>query len=389
MRAVKLASTSTPEQWRRARRYLNAHRHGLAQQAARLYPDHIQVGLTGLLTNADWVVPEPVPIDNVSLSWSETAPPPLVDGTEEESTPLRPNGRATGRFTTYAEALGELARPSLFENRPCYRLLSVSPAGNSADLSFGIGTYFDVINTCEAVAHELAAVAEDRRVITLDHLPFRSLIGDPLDLSRRAVLPAISALTIRRGTHTEAPRCVLHMRDGESVAHGGGLYQVMPVGVFQPAGNGPTNQATDFDLWRSMAREYSEEFLGQPEHRSSGGGIDYDNWGCYQTLTNALHDGTVTGHWMGLGIDPLSLVADLLVVAVFDGDMFDALFPRLVTTNEEGTVINGDSVEPGAVGLPFTEATVRHFIEDEPMQAAGAALLQLTWEHRHRLGLRR
>ena len=38
-------------------------------------------------------------------------------------------------------------------------------------------------------------------------------------------------------------------------------------------------------------------------------------------------------------------------------------------------------------GIPFTAETVHRFTRDEPMQAAGAAVLELAWQHRkHLLG---
>ena len=52
----------------------------------------------------------------------------------------------------------------------------------------------------------------------------------------------------------------------------------------------------------------------------------------------------------GLGVDPLSFANDLLAVAVFDADLFDAEFADLVARNAEGQVITGGDViwaEPG------------------------------------------
>jgi hypothetical protein len=85
---------------------------------------------------------------------------------------------------------------------------------------------------------------------------------------------------------------------------------------------------------------------------------------------------------LGIGVDPLSLAVDILTVAVFDGDFFDAAFGGLVTTNAEGRVVS----EHGVTGIPFTREAVARFAEGgEPMQAAGAAVLSLAWEHRAKL----
>lgn len=131
------------------------------------------------------------------------------------------------------------------------------------------------------------------------------------------MLPAISALTIRRAPTGTA--FVLHKRDGTKVVHSGGLYQVMPVGMFQPSAAGAWNKANDFDLWRCMAREFSEEFLGASEHQGHDGPIDYDGWDFYRALTNGRDTGQITAWW--LGVDPLSLVTDLLVAVVIEAEL--------------------------------------------------------------------
>jgi hypothetical protein len=49
----------------------------------------------------------------------------------------------------------------------------------------------------------------------------------------------------------------------------------MPAGVFQPSSVTQAAQAADFELWRNILREYSEEFLGNSEHDGDGAQIDY------------------------------------------------------------------------------------------------------------------
>jgi len=95
------------------------------------------------------------------------------------------------------------------------------------------------------------------------------MIGDPFDLDRRAVIPAITTLTLRRTGATAS--FLLHWRDPDRVATAGGTYDVIPAGEFQPSSMAPGDQRTDFDLWRNMAREFSEELLGEPEYDGSRG----------------------------------------------------------------------------------------------------------------------
>lgn len=119
-----------------------------------------------------------------------------------------------------------------------------------------------------------------QRLPSKDRLPFRQSIGDPRDLACRTVVPAASVLTIRR-SRTDGPTMLLHRRDSTKVAHGGGLYQVVPVGVFQPTSPTPTNRTNDYDLSRFITREYDEELLGAPENTSDEP-LDYDAWPFYQ-----------------------------------------------------------------------------------------------------------
>jgi hypothetical protein len=383
--ALSAEVTASQAHWREARRYLNAHRHELSQSAARhLYAGHLRVGATDLLTSPDWTPAVPIPLEAVSLAWTETAPAPQIDGTEPETAHIRPLRNEKQRFPTYAAAMGELAKPGLFEDRPCYRLTDVALDDGCADLTFGSATYFDVINVCEAVAHELADSARGSGVgvASPTDLRFRARMEDPCDLLERRIVPAISALTVRR-TPTDAA-FVLHQRDGRQVAHGGGLYQVMPVGVFQPTAAETGNRRNDFDLWRCIAREYSEEFLGTPEVR---GPTDYGDWPFYEDLTAARTAGDVTAHLVGIGIDPLSVVCDLLVVIVFDSDTFDELLGESVHTNAEGHLVAERAGQHGVAGVPFTGDVTSRLIAEAPMQAAGAALLDLAWRHRSALHL--
>ena len=358
----------------------------MSHLAAAHHRDLEQVGTSGLLVRQEWLPAAPVPLDQVALQLAEAPPGPEIDGTEPETAALRPPAGASHRFATYADALKELAPPRLLEDRPCYRLLDVDTGDGHAHLTLSLGTYFDVVNVCEAAAHEFAVADRAGGSAPRPAFPFRSLVGDPLDLRRRSVIPAISALTIRRSA-SDGARMVLHKRDSAQVAHGGGLHQVMPVGIFQPSDAGDWNVHNDFDLWRSLVREYSEEFLGTPECRGAEGPIDYDRWAFYRDLTDARDGGQVRAYWLGLGVDPLSFATDLLVVVVFDEDVFDASFGEIVTANDEGRVVTDPAGHGAAVGLPFTPPVIERFTRDEPMQAAGAALLELAWRHRTRLGI--
>lgn len=352
---AKLGPMPSPEQWRATRQYLTEHRRELTLAAADRYPRHLRGYGTPLLTRPEWLPPRLIPLTDVRLEMAASSSTPITgEGPESEGVrAIRPDG---SRYPTYADTLAALARPKLFENRVCYRLLDVT--SSATHLTFGQGRYFDMISTCEAVAHEFAAATLAGNA----ELTLREAIADPTDLTRRPVMTAISALVLRSsGTRTEM---VLHWRDPAKVATNGGRYTVAPAGMFQPSDDAGHNLANDFSLWRCLARELAEELRNDPEdYGSDRKPVDYDSWPFYRKLTPSTY-------WAGLGVDPLSMVLDMLVITVFGAALFDALFPGIPGPNEEGRLLT----------KPFTEQAVATLADD--LQPGSAALLRAAWHHR-------
>ncbi|MGH8901353.1 MAG: helix-turn-helix domain-containing protein [Egibacteraceae bacterium] len=379
---------ASQRQWRLVRQGLNRRRAELARVAAALYPDADRLGPTPVLAQPDWFPRAPVDLADIELVWIETDLPSTVTGAEPEARGVRPLSSGGGRYERYSRAIRDLDPPTLFENRPGYRLLDVAWEPRRGRLTFGRTTFFDMLDVCEAAAHELARVWL-RQAPTSGgpaapgwaELPFRRLIGDPFDLLRRPVLPSISTLTIRRsGT---AAAFILHHRDPRRVAVAGGVLGVMPAGVFQPSSVSPLDQAHDFDLWRNVMREFSEEFLDNREHDGSGSAlIDYDSCEPFRSLSQARREGKLRVSCVALGLDPLTLCGEILAVAVIDDDVFGAIFDGFVVTNSEGVAVAAGRHARAAEGIPFTEANVRRLLDAGSMVPAGAACLELAWRYR-------
>ena len=364
--------TEGQRQWRQVRAYLGEHRYALAVAAARDYPDRMTVEGTPLLAADRWLPAAPVPLGSVELRYLPDARPPGVTGTEPAAAGLLPARLDGRRYRRYSDAVADLARPGLFSDRPTYRLVDADLAGAPPRLGFGAGSYFGGVDVGEACAHEYAAAALGGPAAQL-----RSAVGDPCDPARRPVTVAISTLTLRYDRAGNAATFALHRRDAAAVGHAGGLYQVLPVGIFQPAGTGPGDVSADFSLWRCMIREFAEELLGEPEVRPVGGApIDYAAWPLAAQLTDALHSGQIRAYCLGLGVDPLTFATDLLTAVVIDAPRYDQLFGRLVRANVEGAVLPD---------LPFDRPTIDRYARHEPTQAAGAAVLALAWRHRRAL----
>jgi transcriptional regulator with XRE-family HTH domain len=368
--------------WRAVRRYLNHHRSALAELAVGLYPANQRIRRTTLIAPPSWLPAEPVDLADITMTWVSDAPAPKVTGAEPETRALRPL-RVPGRqFDRYTAAFRYLDPPSLFENRPSYRLLSLAWAGRSGAMRLGLGTYFDKLDISEAIGHEIAELHSRRSgQVTGRDLPFRSLIGDPFDCRRRAMLPAITTLTLRRTRSGET--FLLHWRDPRKVATAAGIYDVIPAGEFQPSSIAPLDLVNDFDIWRNIVREFSEELLGMPEHDGSRSvPIDYDGWPLYRDLCAARADARVSAACLGAGVDALTLAATILTVVVIDAEVFDDLFADVVQVNAEGFTLFGEDGDSNGHGIEFSERNVTRLLEHEPMAAPGAACLALAWRNR-------
>jgi hypothetical protein len=364
------------DEWRSARRDLNERRETLHQLAARLYEPASRLDDTGLLMRPEWMAPAPVDLAGITLEM-RTAEAPLVSGTEPQAAAALPLATPTSRYHRYSQAIRDLAAPRLLENRLSFRLLDIDWSAPCGRMTFGHTTYFEMVDICELSAHEMAlAHGESATQPSWRRLPFRRLIDDPFDLARRSVLPSIDTLTIRR-SRTGSPSMVLHRRDAASVAIAGKTLHIMPAGVFQPSNLLPAAQTADFNLWRNVMREYSEEFLGNPEHDGDGVGlIDYETTEPFQSLDQARQAGRLRIYCFGVALDALTLACEVLTVAVIDDDVYDSVFADMVETNAEGTV--------AAATVPFEEHTVRRLLAGHPRALApgAAGCIQLAWQHR-------
>ncbi|MFE5519259.1 helix-turn-helix domain-containing protein [Streptomyces virginiae] len=152
-----LAAVDDQRRWRMTRRELNRHRADLTKAAARLYPDVSRAGNSPVLTHESWMWPEPVDFADIELAWLTQTSPPEVRGREKQVEGVRPLAPHGAKFDRYTQAIRMIDRPSLFVNRPSFRLLDVTQMEGRPKLSFGYTTYFDMADVCEGVAHELAS----------------------------------------------------------------------------------------------------------------------------------------------------------------------------------------------------------------------------------------
>jgi transcriptional regulator with XRE-family HTH domain len=373
------------EQWLTIRRAMNGRQPALHRLATLLYPEANRVGDSGLLSRPDWHPTEPIDLDAITLTYDPAAPAPAVDGTGEAARDVLPLWSEERRFPRYSYAVRDIARPTLFENRPCWRITDATFGDGKGELTFGDMNYFDAIDTCEAVAHELAAnhIINEGQLApaSWQGLRLRRQIGDPLDFTRRPGILSINTLTIRRDRHEAS--IVLHSRSAANVATSGGVISVMPAGVFQPSTVRKSDHDADFDLWRNIMREYSEEFLGNAEHGGDDKAADYTEEP-FASLDQARNESRIKVYAFGVAVGALDLWNALETVAVFDAEVFDEIFLHAVKVNSEGTVVHIGKVAPTSL-IPFTEATLAELNGTGRLAVETRFSLAHCWEHREQL----
>ncbi|MEV4762530.1 helix-turn-helix transcriptional regulator [Micromonospora chokoriensis] len=371
------------KEWRAVRRQLNAHRVQLAREAARLYDVEQRVGDSGLIAAPQWLPSTPIALARFEIGLAPEGTVPLVTGSEDAAAGVRPLASDGRRHQRYSLALRDVEQPRLFENRLAWHLAGVDWSQPESALTFTTGTYFGGVDVSEALAHEMAMyhVAGDGSGIlpaSWRNLSFRRLVGDPFTPSRRPTAPSTDTLTLR--VDDDGASFVLHSRAAGNVAVAGGMLHIMPAGVFQPSSVLPAAQVADFDLWRNMMREYSEEFLGSAEHGGDGEPADY-NAEPLAAFDRAYASGGVRVFCLGVALDALTLWGEILTVAVFDGPTYDRLFADMVSSNAEGTVVTTGRVRPTSA-LPFTRHTIDELTASGRLAPAAAGCLELAWEHR-------
>ena len=346
-----------------------------------------------LFTQRGWIPSEPLPLDQVRLSFSDIPRDDFLD--------------AKNRLAAYWPAMKDVAVPSYhaavrrhdapksFFNGVSFRLLHAEPAQNPVQLRFGMGTYFDGFDTCEPLGFEAALRFEESRGATVRG-PYRDWLGDPFDLTSRCAVPGVNTLTIRRS----GKDVTFYLHQRTSVATAAGTVHVVPAGEFQPSSQQPRPKAAELDLRSTIIREYAEEFLGHEdvlEQRVDEPQIDFVSDRRFNPLSKALRGGGAKTHYLGLGLYPLTWKPEILLVSVFEAELFDRLFDNMVEEVIEGRLVVTTRLKHSRYafrgkkgiyeGLPFNAETVGRYAGDPTTLPAARGCLTLAWRHRRFLGI--
>lgn len=255
-------------------------------------------------------------------------------------------------------------------------MLSIGHQGESFALRFSTCRYFEMIDTAQALAHELHTAAQKH---AWRQQPLRAMLRhNVFSLTERVVLPSVATLTVVRRSDGSA-YFLMHWRDPAKVSITANQRQVIPAGVFQPASMNAVAVRRDLDLWRNVMREMGEELLDLADaHGDSGDAVDYDHDEPYASLDRARREGSLSIWCFGLGVDPLTLTVEFLTAAVFDEEVFKEIFPEVVASNREGVVIRHEA---------FTESNLVTYLALDDLAPSATACLELAWQHRVQMGL--
>lgn len=275
-----------------------------------------------------------------------------------------------------------------FFDGPSYRLVGVDANDASVELEVTASSYFDGLDTSGVLAFEHASrtLHAGRRLGSRRLGPYRRWLGDPFDLRRRAGLPGICVLTIR--SDSDRSYFFMHERSGRGVAYAANVTHVAPAGEFQPHSGALSVWRSDANLWRTVVREYAEEFLDAPESTGDQGvAINYSRDEPYCSIDAARLSGEVDVRYLGLGLDPVTWKPEICLVCRWDAQAFDRVFERMSTVNREGTLMVGERSGATFIGMEFNEDLVMAYATRPQTLPAGRACLLLAWRWRAELGI--
>lgn len=311
-----------------------------------------------LVTGQDWLLTNPVPVDDVKLDWNSS------------SQPVEPCGQVFLGGLRWHELRQTIYPDTTFVDELCYRLLKVEPGFGRHILTFGAARYSDYVDTCEfsalEYAHSVASGVSQNRT----HSEYRRSIPYALEFQNRNAVAGINTILILRGTPS-GDVFFLHKR-GLNTVEGANTYHVVPAGTFQPDSYENGFFKRDFSIKRTVLREFSEELLGLAElEQTNRAGEDFVSDPRLNWIIFGLYSGAVKIYYFGLGLDPLTLKPEILTCLVINATMFPD-FAVSIRNNFEGRSFQ----------VELTDEQLQKWSAKPEMLPAGAACLELTLKHK-------
>ncbi|MBE9572281.1 MAG: hypothetical protein IMF11_16765 [Proteobacteria bacterium] len=319
-----------------------------------------------LLVRENWLPTEPIPLENVELQFK---PDP---GVKISLSTRKLPSYSGGKYKKYSDAIADLDKPKVFEDRLQYRLIEIE--GTRLSFSDKKHSYFDKINYGEYLMHELSHDKLGRWGIPGRSNRRRLLrhVQKPADY---VVLTGISTLTLLHDG--KDLRIIMHRRGKSETAYAMGTYHVIPAGEFQPSCLATASFREDFNLWKNIMREYAEELLCMDEYDGSGTVPFNYNVEPFNLLEGERAANNIKAFYLGIGLDVITFQGEILTAVVFKEDTFKKVFPKVLDENREGKIIT----DKDRWGREFTQEEYDSY-QDANVLATGEAILNIAWKNR-------
>ncbi|MGN2638673.1 hypothetical protein ACTD5D_21370 [Nocardia takedensis] len=327
-----------------------------------LSPPSWRLSEVPLLGRPGWIFDRPRPLNEIRINLRPPSQPPRKLSKSELLQGLDLSGAIS-----FSQAVKTHAGMGHLTNGVIYRPTEVSVVDGKMHIEFETASYYDYLDTGEVLAYKHTS-AHPR--MNPKHL------GDPFDFRSRTASLGILTLTIYEVDG--AYRFLIHKR-ADTVAVASGLYHVVPAGEFTPSDLSLEAVKRDFSLERNIAREFSEELLGNSDAQGQGGKhIDYETESPYRELDESVRSGDLNYYALGMGLDPLTWKPELLTVAIFRGSSFERIFGGRMTGNFEGTIVEG---------VRFEEEHIAAYLQSSNIRLGARSCLLLSWCNRTELGI--
>jgi hypothetical protein len=261
-----------------------------------------------------------------------------------------------------------------------YRPLDVHVGPDGLRLTCGRGRYFDYHDTCEILGIELAGwMLANRGLSALRegaNLPWRKRVDDIFNLRNRHAVLGVSTLLIALHGRKQG-RFFWHQRD-HTVAVNPDVRSVVPSGTFQPFTANFGLYPGDFNITATVLREFAEELLGEDDLEKPGMRAVpiEEKVQRLQPFMKQMEDGHLKIHFLGIGIDPVTTVPEVMTVMTFREDLLQR--PVKFKDNFEGT--HGDTVLSREALELFSDPPL-----GENFHSASSACARLAARHYDRL----
>jgi hypothetical protein len=288
-----------------------------------------------LITGKGWIPEEPI----------------LMTGNEGSGPELRFEIDDTGQGVVFPtvpgleEPLHEARRvfnsQSKMHNGETYRPLDVHVGVDGLRITCGPGRYFDYHDTCEILGVELGAWMRVHRNRQLQNdgsdLPLRKRVDDIFNLRNRCAVLGVSTLLIALDRKGQG-RYFWHRRDPNVVAVNPGAFSVVPSGTFQPFTSNFGSYPDDFSITATIVREFAEELLGMEDFNEAGmQAIPIEEEAkVLLPFLKQLDAGKAKIHFLGIGIDPVTTVPEVMTVMTFREDFLEEKVKAIFKDNFEG-----------------------------------------------------